>query len=415
MGILILSSCLTTIINIERLFGRVEIFEIILLFTFSFYIWKIPNSILLNQIKKLNHLDQLLLTLLLIYTFNVFYHFTKSGIFDLITLYLLAISYLVISRSYLLGVNSKDLSTWYKYAIILTFITSVIGYICYFWTSEMNITLDQYPNYPYFGNIYRSQGLTINPNSLSVLISLYIIFTLSLLEFNTKSFYYILLSIITITLTLTKEMVLIWFVFFIFLLIKFFEKKNLKLLNLLGIIFLLFYIFSINFVLCYEDCFDKTWSLGPSIVQINENLHLRPTGYYFLSKVEFYFFSNHPIMGIGFGNVQHFIMNLSNDMIYPTYMPPLESHTLLSGILAQFGYFSLLIILTVVIYSKRLFKDIILLKNKNLLFIFFTTFWVLIYASFGLVDFLFNRHVWISLGTLSLLYNEQYFKTSQLQ
>ncbi len=405
---LFLVLCMVNVFDIYHLFHRLEMFEIIFgVLAFVVFLngdWKK----LVTSLKDLNFIDKGVLFLLIILFFNVMFNLTRSAAFDLFSIFYLSVVYFVFSRANLFNIELEHFIQFSKLGLSLAIITSLGGLLSYYFTGQLNITTNHYANYPYLGNTIRLQGLSLNPNHhLSVLT----IFTLIILafkkHFSRLDYLLLILGFCCIFLTFAKEVLFSIIAISLMILYKkdmlFFFKKKIFIVMSIGL--LLVSTFLIFFKLCTVNCFEETWSVGPAMYQLSDNIYIRPTGYYYLWIGEWNAFLDNPIFGNGFGNFVAYLRLYGHSVGYPTFVPFMQSHNLYTGLLCDLG------LMCLVLFSYSVFninKTLIELKNEKstYFYVLLIMFFFLIFQGMGCVDYVFVRHHWVLLGIISFIYNE---------
>lgn len=255
---------------------------------------------------------------------------------------------------------------------ILLAATGIIGIIAQI-NGFPNMMVGSSEDYPYFGNVYRVQGMTHTPAMLVSLLSFTAILTLTegvkktpSKWVNTAVFFMLVTAILTLTRSVTFAF---WGVFALVLFKKWGFSKKIFLSTALALT--LFMTISTHFIFIsktnpqLENLYKSIFTSNKIIFEQGNYIALE-TCYLSMKRSAVAIWQTHPIFGVGTGNFVESNTYMQKIGIYPAKLPVYEAHSTYLGTLAENGIFALL---AVILFFGLLTQQIIRFGNlKNDLF-----------------------------------------------
>ena len=270
-----------------------------------------------------------------------------------------------------------------------------------------NKFVDAYPNFPYFGTVYRMEALTHQPIMMGSIASVFLLILLS--TFNIKDINKtgiwktipLVLLVVGLPFTFAKAIV-ITFTTSVGIIISKYTKKYRKIYIFAFQIVLLFYLFAAHFVVIDKDIFEHHkekmfFFLDQSnpVFTFGDKYAIK-TGYALLKEKGLYVFSQHPLVGVGSGNlnITPFAIDKPNYAIINTFDP----HSSFTGTLSEMGIigFSAFLSIFVAAFIRILFllKTEISSRDRHLLIGFLGTFVFMLCEGMA-TDVMNFRHYWL--------------------
>ena len=223
-----------------------QVFSLIMVFlSFIYFCVFIYNGIYI----KMNRSRYLLILFLLLQCSTFF--ISKNYISDTTRLVFNGIYFLIISIS--IDSNKKDVNKIFKITSLLIFIVIIISFIMYFLNLSININSNIYGKL-LEAEYYKSfVGITVNSNTIGILSSFLIIFSIHLL-INKKrlayiNYFYIVIGIVSLVLSGSRGAILMFLIYVIMILIlsnKGYLKLTISIFIIGSIGILIYYLNKIN-------------------------------------------------------------------------------------------------------------------------------------------------------------------------
>jgi len=303
----------------------------------------------------------------------------------------------------------------FVFSTFLIFLNLLFGlYQLYFYSKSDYFVL--FNNYPYFGNVYRFRSLTIHPNMLNNIMSVFTLFfigTYDFVKFKWVHYITLILSFVIILLTFSKSIPLFLMGFIILFLIKFYKIKKIY-INLIIIFFLMLQIITSHLIFApkksnIKDSLKSTDFSSDKILFESTNLYIIETGYLSLKKIELDIFFKNPILGIGSGQFNTKLNYYKKINYYPKKMPNFDPHSTYFGILAENGIFQFIILIAIIFYFYFYFISLDYLFTNIFVASLFLIFIIFIIEGIS-TDILNFRHFWVLLSLILYFFDNHKFK-----
>ncbi len=303
------------------------------------------------------------------------FHPTHTALLDVAGLIYLLVLYTIINFYFVFYEPDKSQIKFLitKFSAISLLVLNIIGLVGFAFVllgfkTELAI---YYPNYPFFGNVYRIRAFTQEPVMMASILSVFILTVMA--GFNLTGFtlkerkwlkIILVLSFISLALTITKSAVITFAAAFAIYSI---QQNKLSALKpfLWGMSLVALLVFT-HFVVVRSVNFDAKKSyhgLADKPVLSIGNYYVVQTDYYYLKKAAIISGERFWLTGIGSGNFSDYLPTLKQEGLYPTKFRDYDPISTYFGAYAELGVFGLLALLFLYF---QVFKTLNRLKNQNL-------------------------------------------------
>ena len=238
-------------------------------------------------------------------------------------------------------------SLWLGILLSVTAMLGLVAQLCGF----PNTLVGSSEDYPYFGNVYRVQGMTHTPAMLVSLLSFTII--LSFTEgvkkrerwVNIAVFFMLIVAVLTLARSATFAF---WGVFLLFIFKKWRFSKKIFLST--ALVVTLFMTIGTHFIFisknssALSNLYNSIFTSNKILYQQGEYLVLE-TCYLSMKRSAIAIWQTHPIIGVGTGNFVEHNTYMQKIGVYPTKLPVYEAHSTYLGTLAENGIFAALAVI----------------------------------------------------------------------
>jgi len=227
-----------------------------------------------------------------------------------------------------------------------------------------------YPNYPFFGNVYRVRAFTQEPVMMASILSVFILIVLAgynLEDFTKKEKQFLRLTLalgfLALALTLTKSAVITFAAAFSIFSIRHTSlKKFTPFVWIISIVALLFFT---HFVIVKKENFDSNQSYHGLVDAPSLSLgdyYLVETDYGSLKEAAFITGKRFWLTGIGSGNFVDYVPTLKKEGLYPTKFQDYDPISTYFGAFAELGIFGLCALL---FFYLQVYRTLRQLKTQN--------------------------------------------------
>ena len=237
---------------------------------------------------------------------------------------------------------SVKASLWLGILLSTTAILGLVAQLCGF----PNTLVGSSEDYPYFGNVYRVQGMTHTPAMLVSLLSFTIMlsFTEGYKRWQRWSYIAVFFMLITAILTLTRSAIFaFWGVFMLLIFKKWNFSKRIFLSTAVAVT--LFMTIGTHFIFISKNnpalpnLYNSIFISNKILYQQGDYLVLE-TCYLSMKRSALVIWQTNPIIGIGTGNFVEHNTYMQKIGVYPAKLPVYEAHSTYLGTLAENGIFA---------------------------------------------------------------------------
>lgn len=360
----------------------------------------------INNCKALQHYFLAWSALLILILVSLILNWNLSAALECIGLcylFLLQIVFIVFIMKY--NVSIVKLIHAFIYMGLLLSLIGIIGWsISYL--GIPNQTAELYTNYPYFGNCLRLKAFTTTPSMYISLVTLSIIFSLYVYEYENRDWKFLWIGIfcsVVGVLSFAKSYLFIGLIWIIVLINRSRHQSKLQLIfiSFMGIGFI--HILATHFMVLPSSLgqnqivMESPYSSAETLFKTDSKI-IVGTSYYALKKASCIIFKEHPFFGVGLTNYNKELCQLKYKGKYPNHLPEYDPHSSYFGLLAELGIVGFLAWMLI---GLSLFKIAFKLKPFTDPF----AFWFLILLGIFSIeafsmDVLNFRHYWILIALM---------------
>lgn len=313
-----------------------QVFSLIMVFlSFIYFCVFIYNGIYI----KMNRSRYLLILFLLLQCSTFF--ISKNYISDTIRLVFNGIYFFIISIS--IDNNKKDTNKMFKITSLLIFIVIIISFIMYFLNLSININSNIYGKL-LDAEYYKSfVGITVNSNTVGILSSFLIIFSIHLLikkeRLDYINYFYIVTGIVSLVLSGSRGAILMFLIYLIMMLILY-NKRYLKLaisIFVIGSIGILIYYLNRSNIDTISTGRSVLWENAFNIIKQNKIFGVGTTSFVDIMKEN----SHVSLPGIEAGGLHNIYIQIA----------------LCNGLLAFFVFITFILTIIIIFLKEILYKN----------------------------------------------------------
>lgn len=260
-----------------------------------------------------------------------------------------------------------------------------------------------YPNYPYFGTVFRLQGMTPSPTMFISILSCFLFINFEkiiTIDKKKKISSSVLLILCSLSIILTYSKSIILTILGSILIFFKFSKTQFAILIIFTSIFMFF---STNFYICSSEKTINKDIINSKVIYNFGKYNIYETIYLTRKRVLIYQFLKNPIWGLGAGNTNFQLSDYKKLEIYPdNFDSNCDPSCTYLGILAETGIIGFVICLLIGWHLIRLLKNS--LYRGGIQFIIAVCFIIGAIEAIN-TDMLNFRHYWLLLGFIVLLAN----------
>jgi len=307
--------------------------------------------------KNLHKIDYLLLIYAVWNLITSIYSNESSSIIESIgKIYLIVVYFLykeyLIHNQFIKRLNNL-LKSFYFLFVILLFLGIAGWLVAYLGYSKIGVYI--YPNYPYFGTVYRLQGLTGTPTMYISILTCCLILCGDYL-FGSKSSKLLLVgAFCCILLTFSKSILLLG----VALIFSYFSSLNFKIRITMTFLIAFLFFLTTNFYFAKGTTMLNTSVINPvALFQVGD-ISIHETIYWSRKKVLVQQILDYPIFGLGVGNSNQQLISQDYGHIYSKeFDKNCDPNCTYLGVFAELGFIGVLIccfvLLEFMIILKRL-------------------------------------------------------------
>ena len=295
-----------------------------------------------------------------------------AGLIYLLTLYAIINVFFIFQESDNTRLNYTIPVLATRFTVLSLFILSsigLLGFLLLIFGIHTSLVA-YYPNYPFFGNVYRVRAFTQEPVMMASILSVFILIVLAgynLEDFTKKEKQFLRLTLalgfLALALTLTKSAVITFAAAFSIFSIRHTSlKKFTPFIWIFSIVALLFFT---HFVIVKKENFDSNQSYhglvdAPSLSL--SDYYLVETDYGSLKEAAFITGKRFWLTGIGSGNFVDYVPTLKKEGLYPTKFQDYDPISTYFGAFAELGIFGLCALL---FFYLQVYRTLRQLKTQN--------------------------------------------------
>lgn len=391
----------TNWLHLPYLSNKVQLTEIV--FIPIFLLWLI--LIFQGEIKKphLEKLDFAILAYLLANILSTIFNPNFTTLTELAGRTYLVLVYFIFSTSFRHVIPIHKGGKVICWLVLLTVVPALLGFMAAELTGQSNQLVWFYPDYPYFGDVFRAKGWMQSPNLLFNL--LVCVFFIGMLIKAEIKIWLLISGIFVAILTLAKS----WLFFSVSMLLMFsFSQRALIKYGLRGVAILLFVFASMSIYVLPKS--GEACSLSDNIptnrvgkpFYENNDFCLVQTSYAILHQTEIKEGHKFLPFGVGPGNFINQVSEFKEKGLYPNHMEAFEAHSTLFATYIELGIPGILALAFFLFTLVMQIKDL----NYHYKIIFILLF--LFLAQEAIFNDLNNfRHLWVIIAILSASNNQK--------